>query len=117
MDETESKHSRKPTIPDYVRYYGNINSGERYTQSILTYCLYCNIKFYTEYQLKNKLNIITDKQLQQSNTSPNDLEIEKFNFKLDLPKVEGDKLSNSWSAAHQFLDNEEAKGIFAYNVL
>ena len=31
MDEADLEYSRKPTIPYYVRFYGNINSGERYT--------------------------------------------------------------------------------------
>ena len=53
-----------------------------------------------------------DTQLQHSDTSPNDLKIEKLNFKPNLLKVEDDKSSNSWSAAHQFLDSEEAKGNF-----
>ena len=48
--------------------------------------------------------------MKPSDTTPNDREIENLNSKLDLPKVDFNENAKIVLAAHQFLDEEGAKG-------
>ena len=118
-DEEELKHSATPTMPYYVRLYGNIVTGEIKEQQLSTQYL-SSISFYTGNKFSKTYILITDKELQPSDASRSDLGAKNMNSKIDFPTVKVDENADFLLAAYQFLDKKEVKGnlgVLLYMVL